>query len=136
MEWIFQYFPWRFWASPLYTYISRITINNTIVLTTSFTYFQIINFKRHYLPFTSIGPILTGWDKVVLNLRLGLILGPISNLKQVLSGVCFFGFLLKAIYFQNLGCLFFYFFMTYYKLFTKWKKQYVDFFVLFLLFNV
>ena len=40
-----------------------------------------------------------------------------------LCGVCFFGFLLKAIQFQNLGCLFFYFFMTYYKLFTKQKKS-------------
>ena len=30
-----------------------------------------------------------------------------------LEGVCFFGFLFKAIYFQNLGCLFLYFFMTY-----------------------
>ena len=38
---------------------------------------------------------------------------------QDAGGVCFFGFLLKAICFQNLGCLFFYFFLTYYKLFTK-----------------
>ena len=36
-----------------------------------------------------------------------------------LGGVCFFGFLLKVICFQNLDCSFFYFFMTYYKLFTK-----------------
>ena len=34
-------------------------------------------------------------------------------------GIYFFGFLLKAIYFQNLGCLFFYFFITYNELFTK-----------------
>ena len=37
-------------------------------------------------------------------------------------------FLLKVICFQNLGCLFFYFFMTYYKLFTKYKKlKYITF---------
>ena len=48
--------------------------------------------------------------------------------KFKLGGVCFFGFLLKAICFQNLSYLFFYFFMIYYKLFTKHKKpKYVAF---------
>ena len=36
-----------------------------------------------------------------------------------LRGCLFFYFLLKVICFQTLGRLFFYFFMTYYKLFTK-----------------
>ena len=40
-----------------------------------------------------------------------------KNIK--LGGVYFFGFLLKAICFQNLSCLFFYFFITYYKLFIE-----------------
>ena len=51
--------------------------------------------------------------------------GPIqkSNWTMLLIsylGIYFFGFLLKVIYFQNLGYLsFFTFFMIYYKLFTK-----------------
>ena len=36
-----------------------------------------------------------------------------------LGSICFFDFLLKTICFQNLGYLFFYFFISYYKLFTK-----------------
>ena len=40
-----------------------------------------------------------------------------------LGGVYFFRVLLKIIYFQNLNYLFFYFFMTYYKLFIKHKKS-------------
>ena len=43
----------------------------------------------------------------------------IFQMTVYLDGICFFGFLLKTICFQNLGCLFLYFFMTYYKLFTK-----------------
>ena len=43
----------------------------------------------------------------------------IKSRMHYLGGVYFFGFLLKAICFQNLSCLFFYFFITYYKLFTK-----------------
>ena len=42
-----------------------------------------------------------------------------SGISLHLGGVCFFDFLLKAICFQNLNCLFFYFFISYYKLFTK-----------------
>ena len=44
----------------------------------------------------------------------------ISLIKDmIVSDVFFFGFLKKTICFQNLGCLFFYFFMNYYKFFTK-----------------
>ena len=37
----------------------------------------------------------------------------------ILGDICFLGFLLKVIYFQNLDFLIFYFFMTYYKFFTN-----------------
>ena len=40
-----------------------------------------------------------------------------------IKGVCFFIFLLKTICFQTLGCLYFYFFMFYYKILTKYKKS-------------
>ena len=47
----------------------------------------------------------------------------LDNKKDVgLCGVCFFDFLIKVICSHNLGCLFFYFFMTYYKLFTQYKS--------------
>ena len=41
------------------------------------------------------------------------------NRNRLGGGVCFFGFLLKAICFQNLDCLFFYFVMICYKLFAE-----------------
>ena len=45
------------------------------------------------------------------------------SIAKDIKGVWFFSFLLKAICFQTLGCLFFYFFMSYYKILTKYKKS-------------
>ena len=45
------------------------------------------------------------------------------SMAKDIKGVCFFIFLLKTICFQTLGCLFFYFFMSYYKILTKYKKS-------------
>ena len=48
------------------------------------------------------------------------LIGIITSIHCImLEGVWFFSFLLKAIYFQTLDRLFFYFFITYHKLFVK-----------------